>query len=150
MEPVTAAVAAGLIMKYLVPAIKDLGEKVLETSEDTASNAAVAFGRRLLRTLLRRRGPNQTRPEVTVLEVGVERRVLAMVRQPEQKKLTSQLEGAIEDLLSADPALLVSITGLLNEAPKELLSQGDRSSYVGRDNSGAIITGDGNAVTYWR
>ena len=151
MEPITVAATAGLIINYLLPAIRDLGEKVLEASEDSASTAVVGFGKRLLHTLLRGRArANQTRPEIAVLENGVERRVLAVVRQPGQEKAASQLEGAIEDLLVADPDLLAAITGLLKQAPKESARQGDRSSYVGGDNSGAIITGDSNAVTYRR
>ncbi len=34
MEPFTVAATAGVVMKYVLPAIRDLGEKVLETSED--------------------------------------------------------------------------------------------------------------------
>lgn len=136
-------------MQYLVPAVKDLGEKVLDASEDAVSNAVVSFGKRLLHCLLGRRDQaSHTRPEIAILENGVQRRVRAMVRQPAEGKVTSQLEGAIEDLLSADPALLASITGLLKVAPKKSLKYGDQSSYVGGDNSGTIVTGDGNAVIY--
>src|SRR5215216_1857469 len=111
MEALTAAAAAGLIMSYLLPAIKDLGVKVIEESEDSVSTAVVGFGKRLLHSLLRGRFQNKkTRPEITVLENSVERRVLALVKQPGQEKAASQLEGAIEDLLVADPDLLASIT----------------------------------------
>jgi hypothetical protein len=151
MEAITAAATAALIMKYLLPAIRDLGEKVWETSEDALSTAVVGFGKRLLHTLLPGRlQPARTPPEIAVLENGIERRVLAIMKQPSQEKAASQLEGAIEDLLVADPDLLASITELLKQAPGESATQSGRLSYVGRDNSGAVITGDGNSVTYRR
>jgi hypothetical protein len=147
MEPITIAATAALVMKYLLPAIKNLGEKVLEQSENTVSDATVGFGKRLLHLLLHRGGQfDQSRPQATLLERGVERRVLAVVNDPGQMKAPIQLEGAIEDLLSADSDLLASIVELLDGAPTEEVRQGDRSSYIGRDNSGTIITGDGNAV----
>jgi hypothetical protein len=148
VEALTAAAAAGVVMRYVVPAIRDLGEKVLEASEDSVSDAVVGFGRRLLRALLGRRPPAEPGPEAVALRNGIERRVLALARDPAQQKTASQLEGAIEDLLMADPSLLASVAVLLEEAPRATVRQGDRSSYVGGNNSGTIITGDGNTVGY--
>ena len=74
--------------------------------------------------------------------------MLVLVRAPAQQKAVSQLEGAIEDLLMADSRLLASIAALLETAPQAAVWQGDRSSYVGGDNSGTVITGEGNTVTY--
>jgi hypothetical protein len=149
VEALTAAATAGVAMHYLVPAIRDLGEKVLEASEDAVSNAVVGFGRRLLHTLLGRRArADQSSPEVVVLRKGIERRVLILARDPAQQKAAGQLEGAIEDLLMADSSLLASIAALLDKAPRATVRQGDRSSHVGGDNSGAVVTGDGNTVTY--
>jgi phosphotransferase system HPr-like phosphotransfer protein len=149
VEAFTAAAAAGVVMKYVLPAIRDLGEKVLEASEDSVSNAVVGFGKRLLRALLGRRAQaDQSIPEVVALRKGIERRVLVLARGPAQQKAASQLEGAIEDLLMADSSLLASIAALLEKAPEATVRQGDRSSYVGRDNSGTVITGDGNSVRY--
>jgi hypothetical protein len=79
------------------------------------------------------------------LEV-VERRALAVARKPDQRAAV-QLEGAIEDLLSADPTTLGVIAALLEGVPSGGGQQQDRSSHVGGDNSGVIIAGDGNAVT---
>lgn len=147
VEALTAAAAAGVAMNYVLPAIRDLGEKVLDASEDSVSNAVVDFGKRLLRALLGRRAQtDQSKPEVVALRKGIERRVLLLGRDPAQQKAASQLEGAIEDLLAADSRLLASIVVLLEKAPRAAVRQGDRSSYVGGDNSGAVITGDGNTV----
>jgi hypothetical protein len=149
VEALTAAAAAGVVMKYVLPAIRGLGEKVLETSEDSVSNAVVGFGKRLLRALLGLRAQaEQSSPEVTALRKGIERRVLALARDPAQQKAASQLEGAIEDLLMADSSLLASIAALIEKAPQATVWQGDRSSYVGGDSSGTVITGDGNTVMY--
>lgn len=147
VEALTAAAAAGVVMRYVVPAIRDLGEKVLDASEDSVSDAVVGFGRRLVRALLGR-PPAEPRPEAAALRNGIERRVLALARDPAQQKAASQLEGAIEDLLMADPGLLASVGVLLEEAPQATVRQGDRSSYVGGNNSGTIIAGDGNTVGY--
>ena len=149
VEALSAAAAAAVAMKYVVPAIGDLGAKVLETSEDSVSDAVVGFGKRLLRTLLGRRAQaDQSRPDVAVLRDGLERRVLALARDPARPKAASQLEGAIEDLLAVDPGLLASTAALLEAAPPATVRQGDRSSYVGGDNAGTVITGDGNTVRY--
>jgi len=152
MEPFTAAATAGVVMKYVLPAIRDLGEKVLETSEDSMSNAVVGFGKQLLHALLLRRTQAQAgrpSPEVAALRNGIERRVLALAKDPAQQKAVSQLEGAIEDLLLADSNLLAAIEALLKKAPQATVQQGSRSSHVGGDSSGTIITGDGNTVTQW-
>jgi hypothetical protein len=149
VEALTAAATAGVAMKYVLPAIRDLGEKVLEASEDSVSNAVVGFGKRLLLVLLGRRAQaDQSTPEVVALRKGIERRVLAVARDPAQQKAASQLEAAIEDLLMADSSVLASIAALLEKAPPATVWQGDRSSYIGGDNSGTVITGDGNTVRY--
>jgi hypothetical protein len=152
LEPLTAAAAASAVMNYVLPAIRSLGEKVLEASEDSVSNAVVGFGKRLLHALLGRRAQaDRSSPEVVSLRNGLERRVLALGKDPAQQKAASQLEGAIEDLLLADSSLLASIAALLETAPQATVRQGDRSSYIGGDSSGPVITGDGNSVTYgWR
>jgi len=149
VEPLTAAATAGVVMNYVLPAIRDLGEKVLEASEVSVSNAVVGFGKRLLHALLDRRAQAaQSSREVVALRKGLERRVLALARDPAQQKAASQLEGAIEDLLMADSSLLASFATLLEKAPQTTVRQRDRSSYVGGDNSGTVITGDSNSVTY--
>jgi hypothetical protein len=52
VDPFAAAATAGAVMRYVLPAIRDLGERVLEASEDAAGNAVVGFGKRLLRAML--------------------------------------------------------------------------------------------------
>jgi tetratricopeptide (TPR) repeat protein len=144
MEPITAAAAtAALVMKYLLPEISNLGEQVLEKSGDAASDAAVGFGQRLLRRLLRRRPGSPT----DVIEQGIERRVLAVSADPGQQNASIQLEGAIEDLLTADPELLASVRELLDQAPGETsVRQGDGSIFAGRD-IGTVFAGQNN--TYY-
>ena len=96
VEALTAATAAGMAMKYLLPAIGDLGEKVLEASEDSLSSAVVGYGRRLLRALLGRRAQaDRSSPDVAVLRDGIERRVLILARDPAQPKAASQLEARL-------------------------------------------------------
>jgi hypothetical protein len=76
--------------------------------------------------------------------------VLTLARGPAHAKAASQLEGAIEDLLAADPGLLASVVALLEAAPPATMRLGDRSSYVGGSSFGPVITGDGNTVSYRR
>jgi hypothetical protein len=91
VEALTAAAAAGVAMSYVLPAIRDLGEKVLEASEDAVSNAVVGFGKRLLHALLDRRArADQSGPEAAALRNGIERRVLVLARDLGQRKAASQ------------------------------------------------------------
>jgi hypothetical protein len=147
MEPLTVAAAAGLVMKYLVPAIKDLGHEVLDSAEDSAGDEVVGFGKRLLHLLLDRQVQSgRVNPEFAVLESGIERRVRTLVENPAQDKAAIQLEGIIEELLTVNPALLSAITELVTRAPKAGPSQDDRSVNIGRDNLGTVVSGDRNTV----
>lgn len=151
MEPLTAAAAAGLVVKYLLPAVKAFGEKVWERSEavasDQAADAAVGFGRRLLHGLLPHRPDGETAgAQVAVREKDVAKRVNDLVARPDDAKAATLAEGAVEGLLDADPALLAAIAELLAAAPKTAVQQGDRSVFVGRDSSGVIVTGDSNTI----
>jgi hypothetical protein len=151
MEPVTATVAAGLVIKYVLPAVRALGERVWDKAEDEATgqaaDVAVGFGRRLLQRLVPRRaeGAGQS-GEVSLREQDVVARVDALRASPDDAKAAVLAEGAVEALLAADPALLATISDLLGSAPKTAVHQGDRSAFVGGDNSGVIVTGDSNTV----
>jgi len=141
MDPVTSAAVAAVVTRYVLPAIKSLGEQVLEKSGDAASDAAVGFGKRLLQMVLGRRGPaGRSRPDVAVLEQGIERRVLAIARDPGQPNTPVQLAGAIEDLLEADRELLASVVELLRQAPVGPPQQGAGAVDVDGDVTAPIIT----------
>jgi hypothetical protein len=151
VEPLTAAAAAGLVVQYLLPAVKTLGETIWEKStaaaSDQAADAAVGFGQRLLHRLLPRRPDSESAAgEIAVREKDVARRVNDLVARPDDAKAAVLAEGAVEGLLDVDPALLTAIAELLAAAPKNAIQQGDRSVTVGRDNSGVIVTGDSNTV----
>jgi hypothetical protein len=115
MDPIAIAAFA---TKYVLQAIKSLGEQVLAKSEDATSDAAVGLGARVLRLLLRRRsGGDRSDPETAALESGIERRVLSIARDPGQPNASIQLEGAIEELLRADRMLLTAVAELQRQAP---------------------------------
>lgn len=147
VEPLTVAAASALTMKYVIPAITHFGKYVLDASEEAAGNEVVSFGRRLLRALFQRT-PATENDSAAALRDGIQRRVRRLVDDPKQEKVIAQLEGAIEDLLSAEPALLAEIVELLNRAPSSL-AQGQRSINVSGNNSGTLVTGDGNTITAW-
>jgi hypothetical protein len=147
MEPLTVAAATGLVMNYLLPAIRDLGQNVLESAEDSASNEVVGFGKQLLHLLLSRKSKaDPTGSDVAILRKGIERRVRTLTDGPAQQKTVGQLEGTIEDLLMADPDLLPAITELLAKAPRAVFNQEGHSVHVGHDNFGNVVSGDGNTV----
>lgn len=117
MDPIAIAAFA---TKYVLQAIKSLGEQVLAKSEDATSDAAVGLGTRVLKLLLRRRaGGDRSDPETAALESGIERRVLSIARDPGQPNASIQLEGAIEELLRADRMLLTAVAELQRQAPPE-------------------------------
>lgn len=152
MEPLTAVAAAGLVVKYVLPAIKALGERVLDGSGAAAGDAAAAYGKRLLGALLhredRRGGADEATGRVGVLQDGVRRRVRAMATGRDEAKTAAQLEAAIEDLLDAEPEVFDAVVTLLRDSPPDAHRAASRSVTVGGDNSGSIVTGDGNAITY--
>jgi hypothetical protein len=141
MEPISIAAVAAVAMRYVIPAIRELGAQVLEKSTDAAGDSVVGFGRRVLQLLL----SGRTRGDQPVLEAALVRRVVAVAENPGQQKGSDQLEGVIEDLLAADPALLKAVSGLLDRAPTEVGAT-DKSVHIGRDSSGPVVTGDGNVV----
>jgi len=142
MEPISIAAATAVAMRYVIPAIRELGVQVLEKSTDAVGDSVVGFGQRVLHLLL----GGRTRGDQPILEAAVERRVVAVAQNPGQSKASDQLEGVIEDLLAADPVLLTALSELLGRAPAESAGPTDRSVHVGRDNTGPIVTGDGNIV----
>jgi hypothetical protein len=145
MEPLTIAAATGLAMKYLVPAISELGQDVLESAENAAADEVVGFGKRILHLLLRRKGTS-TSPGVSILQEGIERRVRTLADDPGQIKASMQLEGTIEELLMADPEMLAEVTKLLARASTSQVSQSGRSIHIGHDNLGSAVSGDRNMV----
>ncbi len=155
VEPVTTAAVAALVMKYALPAIKAWGVQVLDKSEDAASDATVGFGAKLLRRLLHHgdattdtgaAAPGSASSEVALRAQDVAKRLDAVTAAPDDAKAVAKLEGSVEDLLDADPALLTAIRQLLEAAPSVDVRQGDRGVYVGGDNSGVIATGNNNKI----
>lgn len=141
MEPISIAAVTAVAMKYVIPAIRELGAQVLEKSTDTASDSMVGFGRRVLQLLL----GGRTRGDQPVLEAAIASQVVAVAADPAQSKASDRLKVVIEDLLDADPALLEALVELLDRAPGNVVGA-NRSVHVGRDSSGPIVNGDGNIV----
>jgi hypothetical protein len=144
MEPISIAAVTAVAMKYVLPAIRELGEQVLDKTTDATSDTVVGFGRRVLHLLLDR----PARGDQPVLQAAVQRRVAIVAKDPGQSKATDQLEGAVEDLLMADAGLLAAVEELLERAPVEVVHHTDRSVHVGRDNRGAIMTGDSATISH--
>ncbi|WP_344179624.1 hypothetical protein [Kribbella lupini] len=149
MEPITiAAATAALVMKYVVPAIKDLGGRVLDKSQDEASDATVRLGQRLIRQLLRGRQAGVVDSPVGVLEEGIERRVAAIAANPEHQNAQIQLEGAVEDLLTADPERLAAVRALLGSVSNDFtVRQGRGSVFTTGTVHGPVYGGSNN--TYY-
>lgn len=146
MEALSASAVAALATKYLVPAVRNLGARILDAAGSRTGDAVTDFGQRIMKVLLGSHGEKTASPGAASLRKVVERRVAAVSQDPVQQKLIVQLEGAIEDLLIAVPTLLDSMTTLLNRAPQGAERQGARSSYIVGDNSGIVVTGDSNTT----
>jgi hypothetical protein len=151
MEPVTIAATAALVMKYVLPAVKELGSSVLDKSQDEAGDATVRLGQRLLRQLLRGRQTGSVDSPTGVLEQGIERRVDAISADPGRQHPQIQLEGAIEDLLTADPQRLASVRALLGQGTSDFsVRQGDNSVFTSGPVLGPVYGGSGNIYNYAR
>lgn len=146
MEPVVAAATASAIMTYLLPAIQDLGARVIDRGNDSAADAIVRFGKQILDKMLHRHSEKAATREVLLLKQSLERRVVAVANAPLDDKPAHQLESAVEELLMVDSELHASLMALLEHAPKSTTQLVDRSSHIGGDNPGVVITGDGNTV----
>jgi len=170
LEPVTATVAAAVVVRYLVVAVEAFGERVLDKTVDKAVDAAAeesaGVGRRLLAKLLRRDGrsgepatavpakgePTTAEPttaETERRELAVVEAVRDLVRIPADEEAQIVVKAAVRTLLESDPALLAEVARLLEQAPSPsttVAASGPGAVAVGRDNSGVIVTGSGNTI----
>jgi tetratricopeptide (TPR) repeat protein len=80
-----------------------------------------------------------------VLEQGIERRVITISADPDQRNVQVQLEGAIEDLLTVDAERLAAVRALLGQAPSDFaVRQGDGSVFTAGSVHGSVYAGTGN------
>lgn len=148
VEPLSTAAVAALVVKYAIPAIKALGEKVFDEASDQVADDTVGFGARMLRRLLPKRADGEPSASVAAIrEEDVRAGVTALAKRPDDPTVEVVFEADIAKLLASDEARLAAISELLRSAPQSTVTQGDRSIYVGGDSSGVNITGDGNSVT---
>ena len=147
VEPLSVVALASLVLARMLPAIHDLGERVLDASEDRASSATVNLGVRTLQKLLGR--TDDTVPvhsDYAVLAAAVRRRVLELARSPDDEKSAARLEGAVEELLRHDPRRASALRDLLADTQPAPHLQNIRSVDVRGDNRGVAVAGDGNRI----
>ena len=108
-----------------------LWEKIQDESADSAVEASVGVGRRLLRRLL---GRGESRP-------GVERAVGDLIDDPGDEDAVAALRLQIRKAVAADPGLAADLAGLLPGAGTTVIASGERS-VAAQTVSGVVATGD--------
>ena len=79
---------------------------------------------------------------------AAEEAVRDVAERPDDSRARSALELQIEKLLAEDEGLRAEIEQLWEAATRAgVVAAGERSVAVGRDASGTIVTGDGNAIS---
>ena len=112
-------------------AIGAYGAGVLTRAEDAGASATVELGRRMLQWIWRRAGK----------PAALEEAVTDFAGAPTDEDALAALRLQLRKLLTQDESLRLELSELLPE--RTVVNQaGDRSVYVGRDNTGIISTGD--------
>jgi hypothetical protein len=121
------------VMSGLTAAIGAYGREVLVRTEETAGDATVRLGLRLLARL--RRGEGKA-------HAAVEEAVADVAQNPGDEDFQAALRAQVKKALSRDPELARDLAGLLREGGVTVTAAGERAVAVGH-NAGILSTGDG-------
>jgi hypothetical protein len=129
MEPVSAAVIAGLVVK----AAQTFGQKVFDQVADAVAEDAAGLGRRLLHRLLGTR--------TSSAEVAVQTATQDVIAAPGDEDAQAALRWRVRQLLEADPQVRSEVQAMVSAAPEAVLAIGGRAAAV-RGDGNTVITGD--------
>jgi hypothetical protein len=135
VDPEVGALAAAIV-PYVSAAAGAYGAAVLERAQDSAADATVGLGRRIVDRLLRR----EESAEV------IEGAVTDLVEDPQDDDRVAALRLQIRKALAADPELATEIRGMLNDAGVTVTASGERS-IAAQTISGVAVTGDDAQIT---
>ncbi|AUG76749.1 hypothetical protein CFP65_1878 [Kitasatospora sp. MMS16-BH015] len=121
------------VVPYLTAAAAAYGTAVLDRVEETAADATVSLGQRLLGRLLHR---TESRP-------AVEAAVTELAEDPSDTDSQAALRVELRRLLRTDPALAEELTALLAQAaPNVTVTASGTRSVAAQTISGTVNTGD--------
>lgn len=128
---------------YLTAALGAYGGAVLTRAEDAAADATANAGRRLLRAVWHRRGPEGQ----AALEAAVQDAAEESGDEDAQAALRQQLRRALRE----DPALLAEVAALLpTPSPGSLTITASGTRSIAAHTIGTAITGDHAQTTHHR
>jgi hypothetical protein len=131
-----ALTVSGEIAPYITAAVTAYGAAVLSRAQDTAADATVSLGQRLLQRLVHR---NEARPAV---EVAVE----DLAAEPADHDLQAALRVQLRKALLADPDLCAELSSMVRQSGPTIIASGERSIAAHTIHGGAY-TGDAAAGT---
>ena len=121
------------VVSALTAAIGAYGREVLVRVEETAGDATVGLGIRLLSRL--RRGEGKA-------SAAVEEAVVDVAENPGDEDFQAALRAQVKKALSQDPELARDLAELLRQGGVTVTATGDRAAAIGH-NTGIVSTGDG-------
>ncbi|GIF06256.1 hypothetical protein Asi03nite_37940 [Actinoplanes siamensis] len=134
---VDIAQTAAALMPYVTAAVSAYGattlDKLRDAVVDSATNATVGVGHRLLNRILGREQSRQV----------IEGAILDAAAGEEDSEAALRLQ--IRKALAADPALARDVLALLPESATRVEAAGERSIAIGH-NSGVASTGDNASI----
>ncbi|MFI6699356.1 hypothetical protein ACIBJC_10340 [Streptomyces sp. NPDC050509] len=130
-----ALVVAGEVTPYITAAVGAYGTAVLTRSTDTAADATVSLGRRIVQRLWNR---DESRE-------AIEGAVADLARTPDDEDFQALLRAHIKRALLDDPELAAEIARMLPAAGTSFTASGAGAVAV-QNNSGIISTGSDTTI----
>ncbi|WP_127506918.1 hypothetical protein [Actinoplanes solisilvae] len=135
MDPEVTALAAAVV-PYVSAAAGAYGSAVVQRVQDSAADATMGLGGRLLRRLLGRE-----ESAAAVADAAVD-----LAEDPADEDRVAAMRLQIRKALAADPALMVEIRELLAAEGVSVTASGERA-IAAQTISGVAVTGDNAHIT---
>lgn len=136
MDADIVAVATAAV-PYVTAAVSAYGAAVLSRIQETAADATVNTGGRVLRRLLQR---NESAP-------AIEAAVLDLAADPADSDRQVALRLQIRKALAEDDRLAADISRIVNGGATTIISATGERSVAGHTISGVVVTGDDAEIT---
>lgn len=130
------------ITPYITAAATAYGTAVVTRTQETAADATVGLGQRLIARLLGRTPGSEEDAEPNA---GIEEALTDLAEAPGDTDLQAALRARIRKALAQDPGLAADLTALVRQAGPAVTASGERSVAV-QHNTGIISTGDNATI----